>query len=749
MRKLLSTAILFLFLSLSAAAQPGNSGSVAGNVIDSETEEPVTFAYIHLEEINRTGATDRHGYFKIHNVPVGSYTLLVHRIGYSSKSQRIQVEEGEETRLTIELNSTVLSGESIEVVADAETLRGSNLEHASIKVTGSQLRKSLGTTLSETLADQPGFDQRTMGASPARPVIRGLGDERVLILQDGERTGDVSGASPDHSVTVDPIGADEIEVARGPAALAYGSNAIGGVINVVRNQIANNKPSSINGTVTSQGASVNNGISAAGMVSIPKNDFVINLDLNGRYGSNYRSPQGTIDNSGYLTTNNALGVSFIRPWGYTGAAASTFITNYGIPPDPDGGHENGVDVEMQKYQVETKSEFLIRDHFFKLVEGSLSYRYYNHKEFETSEIIGTEFTKNTTNFNLKAIHRDFWKFSDGSIGIWGEFQDYLVLDRFNIEAHKFSGSAYTIQEADFGPLHLELGARLDAVIAAPKREDPDSRIGHVRQREFYSLATSAAAIYNFGRGISVGTTFIHSFRAPSLDELYSQGPHIAAYSYEIGNPDLDPERGLGKELFFRYKRPNSTLQITGYHNEFKNYIYPRDTGRQNFIFPRLNDYQFESVGARLYGLEGLTEFKLFPNLTFNASATLTIGKRDVSAEEMESGNYDSDTAPLPMIPPFSVKTGLTYIKGPFQIGGNVRHSFEQDRLAEFETVTESFTLVSASAEYRFSSSGGLLHTFSLRANNLLDETYRNHLSRLKDVFPEPGRDVSLLYRLYF
>ncbi|WP_069131674.1 TonB-dependent receptor [Rhodohalobacter halophilus] len=749
MRNLLTAVLLSLFMAMNATGHPKSTGSVAGFVIDSETEEPVPFAYLHLEEINRTGTTDRHGYFKIHNVPEGEYSLYVHRIGYSSKTQRIEITHGEETNITIELNPTVLSGQSLEVVAEAGDMRGSNLEHASLKVTGAQLRESLGTTLSETLSNQPGFDQRTMGAAPARPVIRGLGDERVLILQDGERTGDVSGASPDHSVTVDPMGADEIEIARGPAALAYGSNAIGGVINVVRNQIANNKPSSINGMATLQGATVNSGLSAAGRVAVPKNDFVINVDVSGRYGANYRSPLGTIENSNYLTTNNAVGVSYIRPWGYSGIAASTFISGYGIPPDPEGGHPNGVEVEMEKYQVESRSEFLIEDHFFKMVESGLSYRYYHHKEFESDETVGTEYTTNTSNVNLKATHRNFSVFNDGVIGIWGEYQDYQVLDRFNIFANSFSGSAYTIQEADFGPLHLELGTRFDAVIAKPDRENPDSRIGHIRQREFYSLASSASVIYNLGAGFSVGSTLLHSFRAPSIEELYSQGPHLAAYSFEIGNPDLDPERGLAKELFVRYRRSNATFELTAYHNGFQNYIYPRDTGRQNIFFPRLNDYQYESVSAEIYGLEAQTEFQLTSNITFNGSASMTIGRRDVSEEEQESGNFESDTTPLPMIPPFSFKTGLNYSKDALRLGMNVRHSFKQDRLAEFETVTDAYTLVGATAEYRLTSSSGLLHTISLQGNNLFDTTYRNHLSRLKEVFPEPGHNVSLLYRLYF
>jgi iron complex outermembrane recepter protein len=736
-------ALALLTLTLPLSLHGENRGSVAGYVIDAETEEPIPFAYIHLEEINRTATTDRHGYFKIHNVPAGRYTLFVHRIGFRSKSTRIDVHENDETTVTIDLTPTVLSGQSIEVVADAGDLRGSNLEHASIKVTGAQLRKNLGATLSETLSSQPGFEQRTMGAAPARPVIRGLGDERVLILQDGERTGDVSGSSPDHSVTVDPLGANEIEIARGPAALAYGSNAIGGVINVVRNQIANNMPSSTTGVATLQGSSVNSGLSAAGMITVPKNDFVINADLTGRYGSEYRSPEGRIDNSNYLTANGALGVSYIQPWGYTGLAASSFVSNYGIPPDPEGGHPSGVDVEMQKFQVESKTEYLIQNSFFKLLEGQLSYRYYNHKEIEASGAIGSEFTLNSANLNLKAHHRSISFLDDGVIGIWGEFQDYFVFDRFNIESNSYSGSVFTIQEADFGPFHLELGARLDAVSVVPKQEMPNSRIGHIRQRDFLALASSAALIYDIGVGFSVGTSFIHSFRAPSMDELFSRGPHIAAYSFEIGNPDLDPERGLGKEIFLRYRQPNLNIELSGYHNKFSNYIYPRDTGEQNIFFPRLNDYQFTGTEARLYGFEASAELQILSNWTVNGSTNMTIG------EKVAEDDPSTDWEPLPMIPPLTVGGGVTYVNGPFSAGGTIRHSFKQDRLAEFETVTDAYTLLGLNVEYRYTSNSNMLHTFSLNVNNLLNEEYRNHLSRLKDVFPEPGRNLSLLYRLYF
>lgn len=743
--------IIFLLILASPLSVEAfdTSGLISGHVTDSETGDAVPFAYVHLEKINRFTNTDRKGYFKIQNIPVGNHSLIVHRLGYAGQSVSFTITDNMEKELDIQLRPTLLTGQSVEVVADADNLRGPNLEHASIKLTGSSLRRNLGSTLSETLSSQPGFDQRTMGAAPARPVIRGLGDERVLILQDGERTGDFSASSADHAVSVDPVSANEIEIARGPAALAYGSNAIGGVINVVRNQIATSIPSSLNGTITSQLASVNSGASLAGTLSMPLDDIVLNIDLNGRYGDNFRSPTGRISNSGYLTSNSSAGVSFIKPWGYSGLAISTYLSNYGIPPDPIGGHPNGVDIEMRKFQVESRSEILFENHFLKYLEAQLSYRYYNHREFETSEIIGTEFTKNSINLTLKGRHRGVGGFDDGTIGIWGEFHDTFIYDRFNIETNGISLSSFTIQEVDIGPLHIGLGARLDYNTEIPKEDRPNSRIGNIRQRSFLGLATSGSFIYNFGRGFYSGVTFMHSFRPPTSDELYSQGPHIAAYSFEIGNPELNAERGVGKELFLRYKSTDATFEISGYHNNFSNFIFPRDTGRENLFFPTLNDYQYEGVRAVIYGFEAQSEFRLLSRVVASTSISYTIGNREVTDEEIVSQGIDSDRSNLPMMPPLQATLQLNYIHRSFSIGGNVRLASKQDRVTEFEKPTDSYTLIGMRSEYRFHSSGNRFHSVSLNVNNLTNIEYRNHLSRLKEVFPEPGRNITLLYKLYF
>lgn len=753
---ILVLSLYLTFSSLNVSANTTETGEVdqssrtlSGTVYDAETGEPVSFVYLHIEDLNRSATTGRDGTFQIRNIPQGRFTLLIHRIGYATSSVSFTIDEESETELTIEIRPTILEVRAVEVVAHANGMRGSNLEHASIKVTGSALRKNLGATLSETLSSQVGFDQRTMGAAPARPVIRGLGDERVLILQDGVRTGDASATSADHAVTVDPVSADEIEIARGPAALAYGSNAIGGVINVVRNQIATSVPSRVTGTATLHGSSVNSGFSAAGLLSVPIEDFVLNIDLKGRYGDDFRAPSGRIDNSGFLTSNSSVGLSYIRPWGYSGVAVSTYLSNYGIPPDPISGHPNGVDIEMRKFQVESRNEFLINDHFFKLLETKLSYRYYNHKEFETSSIIGTEYTFNTTNLSLKARHKGRGFLDDGIIGVWGEFVDFYVFDRFNIETYNVSGSLYTIQEMNIGPFHMEFGARLDLNSAIPKEDNPNSRIGNIRQRNFIGLASSVAAVYDLGSGFYVGSTFMHSFRPPSSNELYSEGPHIAAYSFEIGNPDLKPERGLGKEIFVRYKSTDATFELNAYHNDFWNFIYPRDTGRENIFFPRLNDFQYEGARAQIYGIEAQTEIQLFRYFVANASLSHVIGRRDLSAEEKEMEGIDRKRDHLPMIPPFQINAGLNYVYRGLSVGGTVRHSTKQDRIALFEEPTDAFTIVNLKAEYRFTSKRNLLNTFSLRVNNLLNTEYRNHLSRIKEIFPEPGININLLYRLYF
>jgi iron complex outermembrane receptor protein len=239
----------------------------------------------------------------------------------------------------------------------------------------------------------------------------------------------------------------------------------------------------------------------------------------------------------------------------------------------------------------------------------------------------------------------------------------------------------------------------------------------------------------------LGATYLHSFRAPSLEELYSEGPHLAVYTYEIGNPNLEAERGLAKELFVAYNNTNTIFKAAVYHNKFSNYLYAQDTGRRNFKNPDLNDFQFVGVDAKIYGFEVSAEQQFLDHFLFKGSVNHSIGRQNESTTS-------SVQVPLPLIPPLTFKTSIKYSRNNFDIGTRITVHAKQDDLGAFETPTNGFTLLGGFVSYRITS-GKLLHTFSLNATNILNTTYRNHLSIIKELNPEAGRNLSFLYRLYF
>lgn len=734
MHLLLTFILLFLGHTL-----PEDGNALSGIVIESETGETVPFVYLHVEEMNRSTTTDANGFFKIQNLPVGEIHLAVHRLGYKTKHITLNISSDEELEIQVSLSPTLLSSQSIEVTAD-ELTSGSHLTHVSQKLFGDDLRQQMGATLAQTLSNVPGVSQRTMGVATGRPIIRGLGDERLSILEDGINSGDISDQSSDHAVTIESSSTQEIEIARGPAALVYGANAVGGIINVVSNKISTNIPQRINGTYSLTGETVSTAGASSLSLSVPVKSFVINANVNGRTSLDIHTPQGVIKNSYTNTYSTTLGLSYVQDWGYIGSSLSYYDSNYGIPPDP-AGHPNGVDIDMQKMQYVLKGEYVIDRDFLKVWETDFSINNYNHIEFESNGSIGTEFGLVTTNLRSYVSHGELGVLEKGTMGISAEIEDYAVFGASTPNSNSYSFGAFIVEERDFNDLHLEAGLRFDFVRNAPKQDDPSSNIGNITARDFSALSSSISAIYPLNEQIIVGATVLNSFRAPSLEELYSEGPHLASYSFEIGNPDLGAERGLAKELFLTYNNRFTVVEAAVYHNGFSNYLYAQDTGRRNNRNPDLNDFQFVGVEAQLYGFELSVEQQFIKNILLNGSVSYTVGRQNESTTSTKQ-------VPLPLIPPLSFKSSIKYSLKDFEIGTRVTASSEQNDLGDFETKTDGFVLLDGFASYSIMS-GKLLHTFSFNITNVLNTTYYNHLSRIKELNPEAGRNFSLLYRLYF
>lgn len=734
MHLLLTFILLFL-----GHALPEDGNALSGTVIDSETGETVPFVYLHVEELNRSTTTDANGFFKIQNLPVGEIHLAVHRLGYKTKHITLNISSDEELEIQVSLSPTLLSSQSIEVTAD-ELTSGSHLTHVSQKLFGDDLRQQMGATLAQTLSNVPGVSQRTMGVATGRPIIRGLGDERLSILEDGINSGDISDQSSDHAVTIESSSTQEIEIARGPAALVYGANAVGGIINVVSNKISTNVPQRISGTYSLTGETVSTAGASSLSLSVPVKSFVVNANANGRTSLDTNTPQGVIKNSYTNTYSTTLGLSYVQDWGYIGSSLSYYDSNYGIPPDP-AGHPNGVDIDMQKMQYVLKGEYVIDRDFLKVWETDFSINNYNHIEFESNGSIGTEFGLVTTNLRSYVSHGELGVLEKGTMGISAEIEDYAVFGASTPNSNSYSFGAFIVEERDFNDLHLEAGLRFDFVRNAPKQDDPSSNIGNIRARDFSALSSSISAIYPLNEQIIVGATVLNSFRAPSLEELYSEGPHLASYSFEIGNPDLGAERGLAKELFLTYNNRFTVVEAAVYHNGFSNYLYAQDTGRRNNRNPDLNDFQFVGVEAQLYGFELSVEQQFLKHILLNGSVSYTVGRQNEST-------MSTKQVPLPLIPPLSFKSSIKYSLKDFEIGTRVTASTEQNDLGDFETKTDGFVLLDGFASYSIMS-GKLLHTFSFNITNVLNTTYYNHLSRIKELNPEAGRNFSLLYRLYF
>ena len=741
-------SLFFILLTVLFSAHAEQKSELSGVVLDVASSHPIAHAYLHLEEINRSATTGRDGSFRFNNVPSGTFTLHIHRIGYETRKEIVELNGFDTRNVTFLLTPVVFRSDDVVIAGIAERgLRG-NVEHASVKILGQELRRNLGTTLSQTLQNIAGFSERSMGPAPGRPVIRGLDGERVIILRDGQRTADVSTTSPDHAVTIDPMMAEEIQIARGPAALAFGGNAVGGVVNVVQHLIPTSLPQSHSGIVSVQGRTMNSEAAVSGQFLFPMGNFAGRLHLNYREGLDVQTPEGSITNTYIRSTNNAFGLSRITNWGYLGGSLNLHYSEYGIPPDAEAGHPEGVDIKMVQLSNTIRAEYIISNHFFKILEPEFSFSYYNHQEIEANGSIGTEYDQLFFTADLKARHHPWSVFNSGVLGASFSWQDYSVFGARTPASTQLNSAFFAIQEADFGPLHLELGSRVDFSASTPREERASPVIGQIRARTHAGVSSSVSAIYNFSGNWYTGTTLLHSFRAPSLEELYSEGPHLAAYSFEIGNPELGHERGFAKEIFLRFKGARTYIQLTGFRNYFWNFIFAEDTGRPNFRLPDLNDFQFRESEAVFIGAELAANVNLFRGFNAGVNTFYTRAERTLNENEQILNQTSDTTRPLPRIPPFMGTGFVQYRFGDVSLRGQMRFAGAQNRIDEFETRTEGYTLFDLSIQYLIQQRG-ILHTFSLNAENLTNETYRNHLSRVKHIFPEPGRNVSLLYRVYF
>ena len=703
-----------------------------GEVIDGQNHIRLSGVTVRIISIDKTTQTNKFGQFKIDSVSKGQHNLEFTKVNFLLHEQVVDVN-GTTPFLQIEMRTEAEQLETVTVLGSIET-SDQYRKTSDITLDEVELDKRMGSTLAQTLSDQLGISQRTMGSAVARPVIRGLGGDRLLILEDGERSGDKSSSSADHAVTIDPTTAKGIEITRGPESLIYGSSTLGGVINVKRSSIPSFLPERPTVRLTFQAESVNTGITGTTGLMVPIGDFAGNIEWNRRLASDTQTPEGVLENTELSNLNYSIGTAFIKPWGYIGISGGGYRSDYGIPGSPEG-HINGVNIALDRQRYDGILEYRYNRDWIKKLKVQTTYTRYEHQELESNGSLGVEFGVLTYNFSVMTYLFDYM-----IVGMWGEYRDHATGGFYwTPHTREFAVAGYYLNKQEINRLTIQSGIRYDFRRAEPFQLGTIIQAGKVEKRDFGGFSGAISGIYNWNDNLSTGTTIMKSYRAPGIEELFSDGPHLAVFSYEIGNAELDAENGFGGELYAEYLNDRFKLNLSLFRNQIYDYLQPTNTGEIEWgsgAAGWLWIYQYDGQDVIMNGVEMLVETEILKD--FNIQITLSY----------VNGTIVNDGKPLERIPPLYGKLALNYTLSPFQFHLTSRYSASQTRLGEFEESTDGYVSYNVGFFIDYSL-WQLENLIVFEVENIFNTTYRDHLSRIKSVMPEPGRNVKLLFKVIY
>ncbi|APR51892.1 TonB-dependent receptor [Sphingomonas koreensis] len=672
-------------------------------------------------------------------------------------------------------------------VADLDLLAGTSV------VSGDELVRDIRGQIGDTLTRVPGVSATSFSPGASRPVLRGFQGERVRVLTDGLGSLDVSNTSTDHAVTIDPLTAERIEVLRGPAVLLFGSQAIGGAVNVIDRRIPRAVPE--NGfhidAVGTYGSAADERSGGAAVDVALTPTIVLHADGSYRKTDDLRTggyilskplraqqlaiaaeeteeghldeaaeatalanSRGRLPNSGTETYTLGGGVALINDGGSLGFSVGYYDTKYGVPERPAAGHDHDADgdeghdhgavtIGMKQWRADMRGEVNVGGGFLDKIRVRAGFADYEHTEFEGTDI-GTVFNSEAIEGRLELVqaNRGGWR---GVIGFQGLTRKFSAVGEEAFVAPNTTAQygVFALQEVNLGKLGLEFAGRYEHTDVRSNAVkiglDEDAPLVRV-DRGFDAFSGAVGLSYEVAPEVKIGINGSRAVRAPSGEELFSNGPHIATQAYEVGNPNFALEKSWGLELYARGRAGPVRFQISGYANWFDNYIYENDTGTrfENDEFD-LPIFQYLQADARYYGIEGEISATLLRAGDFSLSGNLVA---DYVNAELGNGS------PVPRIPPLRVLGGLDASYNGFGGRVEVEHSTRQSRVANFETETPAFTLVNASLTW---------HPFGekretaiiLSANNIFDVEARRHASFTKDFVPLAGRDIRVAARVSF
>ncbi len=660
-----------------------------------------------------------------------------------------------------EKDKDVVKLDSMVVSSGADPKTAFDLAQGTSILAGDSLRERLQATLGETLAASPGVSSTYYGPAASRPVIRGLGDDRIRVLTNSVGSLDVSDISPDHNTAVEPLFAQRVEVLRGPSTLLYGSSAVGGVVNVIDNRIPTDPG---DGTLHGAGEGRIGGSSdeRAGALALNSGNArtAWQVDFSKQRTDDTRipgvaridadappvQPRGTLPDSALDTWSGSLGATAFGSAGKIGASISQYETVYGTPT----GDDPPVTINMKQTRFDLAAELTQPFGIFRGAKLKAGYGRYRHAELDGDEI-GTQFNNRAFEGRLELPHEAIGGVT-GTLGAQFGRNDFAAVGEEVVTPPSLTSNAalFALEEYKTEHATYQFGARYEhqsitlgtVSLALPALPGFSARSG---QRKIYDGPSASIGVVTYpAKDWSVGASLAYTERLPSSQELFSNGPHGGTAAYEVGTSSLSRERSLGLDLSVRRRAGFATGSASLFANRFSGYIYeqqlPDGTVPLTANPDDLTPYQFVAKDALFYGAEAEVSLHLIEGKEH--SAHLDFSADTVRAEQT------TDHVALPRIPPWHAATTLTVEVKRWKFGTELRIAGAQNHPAPLDTRTAGYALLHADINYNISS-GRLSHVIFLRGDNLTDATARASTSFLKDRAPLPGRGVTFGVRTEF
>jgi iron complex outermembrane receptor protein len=649
-------------------------------------------------------------------------------------------------------------------------------------LTGEELRRAAATSIGETLANKPGIANSSFGPGVGRPVIRGQQGPRAITLQNGTSSADVSSLSPDHTVAVEPLLADSIEVLRGPATLLYGGGAIGGVVNVIDNRVPANPVDGVEGAVEYRYDDASAMDSAVGRLDAGSGNFALHLsgttrdfddlDIPGKAideraleeqeellvveheeGGEVENTDGFIANTDGDVDVVTIGAAYhFGERGFFGMSGTFLETEYGIPPGAHGEEEHGggehageeheeeeefirLDVDMDRYDGMLHLHDLAPG-LIDIARATLTYTDYEHVELEGAEI-GTRFERETWEGRLELVHE---REHSGVVGLQWRSDEFAAIgdEAYVPQTDSLEWGLFWVEDFDFRDWHFEVGGRVDRA-----ERDPDAVSAD--EEDFTAFSVSAAAAYSFSPAWSASLALSRSERAPATEELFSNvdntGEELVAHAatgvIEVGDPDLDEEVSLNTDLSVSWQGERSWAELVFFYNQFEDYIFLFNSGEFQDETPV---YLYEQEDTDFVGVEIQSSF----HLASLGSGDLTLG---IFADYI-SAEFD-DAGDVPRLPPRRVGAELSWANDALHGYVRVLDADDQDDPGDFEAETDGYTRWDAGVDYTWQlGSNRELLTF-LKWKNISDEEIRLSTSFLRNFAPQAGESIEAGVRFSF